>query len=212
MHIPDGFLPTPVWLGGYALGGATVWLSLRQISKLPNPQAWVPKASLMTAAFFVASWIHIPIPPASVHFVLNGLLGVMLGPFAFPAICIGLFFQTVLFQHGGISTLGINSVVIGLPALVATQIYKLHPRLPQTSWATGAIAGLAGASGAMLSALMFCALSILALPVNIDAQAERIAIWGLTLAHFPVALLEGAMTAAIVLFLQQVKPTLLPQS
>ena len=211
MHIPDGFLPAPVWLGGYAVAGATLWLSLRQISQLPNPQASVPKASLLTAAFFVASWIHIPIPPASVHLILNGLLGVMLGPFAFPAIAIGLLFQSVLFQHGGISTLGVNAVIIGIPALIAAQVFKLLPRLPQTPWITGVIAGVAGASGLILSALLFCLLLVVAIPANMDAQTERLAIWGLTLAHLPVALLEGAVTAAIVLFLKQVKPELLEQ-
>ena len=66
----------------------------------------VPKASLLTAAFFVASWIHIPVPPTSVHLVLNGLVGAALGYYAFPAILIGLFFQAVMFQHGGLTTPG----------------------------------------------------------------------------------------------------------
>ena len=46
MHIPDGLLPAPLWLGGYAIGGATLWLSLRQLNKLPAPQVQVPKANL----------------------------------------------------------------------------------------------------------------------------------------------------------------------
>lgn len=33
----------------------------------------------MTAAFFVASLIHVPIGPTSVHLLLNGLLGVVVG-------------------------------------------------------------------------------------------------------------------------------------
>ncbi|MEM6447040.1 MAG: energy-coupling factor ABC transporter permease, partial [Cyanobacteria bacterium P01_D01_bin.123] len=105
MHVPDGFLPLPIILGGYATTGALTWLSLRHIDRLPNPQAAIPRASLLTAAFFVASWIHIPVPPASVHLVLNGLLGTILGYFAIPAIAIGLFFQAIMFNHGGLSTL-----------------------------------------------------------------------------------------------------------
>ncbi|MGK7911249.1 MAG: CbiM family transporter [Synechococcus sp.] len=243
MHIPDGFLPTPLWLGGYAISGTALWFSLRQIDRLPNPQAGVPKASLLTAAFFVASWIHIPVPVpgASVHLMLNGLLGVLLGPFAFPAIAIGLFFQAVLFQHGGLSTLGVNAAVLGIPAMLASQLYRLRWRLSSTHnssthnssthkslthkssthldsnkwmserWVTGAFAAVAGAGGLLLSAVVFCALLIAVIPASFDVQAERIAIASLTVAHLPLALLEGAMTAAVVLFLERVKPTLLQQ-
>ena len=46
MHIPDGLLPAPLWLGGYAIGGATFRLSLRQINKLLDLQTQVPKVNL----------------------------------------------------------------------------------------------------------------------------------------------------------------------
>jgi cobalt/nickel transport system permease protein len=39
--------------------------------------------------------------------------------------------------------------------------------------------------------------------------AERRAIYGLVLAHIPLMAIEGAFTAAIVLFLQRVKPELI---
>ncbi|MFP4007617.1 MAG: energy-coupling factor ABC transporter permease, partial [Spirulinaceae cyanobacterium] len=97
MHIPDGLLPSSVYISGYAITGGVTWYSLRQISQKSNPQTQIPQASLLTAAFFVSSLIHIPIPPTSIHFVLNGLMGIILGYYAFPAILIGLFFQAVMF-------------------------------------------------------------------------------------------------------------------
>ena len=106
-------------VAGYATAGAATWYSLRKINQREDPQAGVPAAALLTAGFFVASWIHIPIPPTSVHLVLNGLLGAVLGYYAFPAILIGLFFQAVMFQHGGLSTLGVNATIMGVPALIA---------------------------------------------------------------------------------------------
>ncbi|NET53997.1 MAG: cobalt transporter CbiM, partial [Merismopedia sp. SIO2A8] len=105
MHIPDGILPASVCIAGYAATGGLIWYSLRRIHRSQNSQQNIPKASLLTAAFFIASWIHIPVPPASVHLILNGLLGTILGYYALPAIVIGLFFQAVMFQHGGLSTL-----------------------------------------------------------------------------------------------------------
>ena len=86
MHIPDGFLPPQVCLAGYALTGGVTWYCLRQIKSDRYTQANIPKASLLTAAFFVGSSINLPLPPASVHLVLNGLLGALLGWYAWPAI------------------------------------------------------------------------------------------------------------------------------
>ena len=90
MHIPDGFLPPSVCITGYALTGGVTWYCLRQIQRDREIQANIPKASLLTAAFFVASLVHIPIPPTSIHLIFNGLMGAILGYYAFPAILIGL--------------------------------------------------------------------------------------------------------------------------
>lgn len=106
MHIPDGLLPPQIVAGGYAVTGLATWYCLRQINRQGHAQENIPKASLLTAAFFVASSIYIPLPPVSVHLILNGLLGVMLGYFALPAILIGLFFQALMVGHGGADHLG----------------------------------------------------------------------------------------------------------
>ncbi|MGK7879318.1 MAG: energy-coupling factor ABC transporter permease [Crocosphaera sp.] len=88
------------------------------------PQANIPKASLLTAAFFVGSSIHIPLPPTSIHLILNGLMGTLLGYYAFLAIPIGLFFQAVIFNHGGMSTLGVNTIIMGVPAIAAYHLFR----------------------------------------------------------------------------------------
>ena len=126
MHIPDGLLPPSVCIYGYAITGGLTWFSLRQINRQPDSQQQIPKASLLTAAFFVASLIHIPIPPFSIHLVLNGMMGLILGYYAFPAILIGLLFQTIFFQHGGLSTLGINGLIMGVPSLMVYYLWSLR--------------------------------------------------------------------------------------
>ena len=65
----------------------------------------------MTAAFFVASLIHVSIGPTSVHLLLNGLLGVIVGRRAPLAVLLGLTLQAVLFGHGGFTTIGVNTCV-----------------------------------------------------------------------------------------------------
>jgi cobalt/nickel transport system permease protein len=210
MHIPDGILPTAVCVGGYATAGAATWYSLRKIGQEENPQQGIPKASLLTAAFFVASWIHIPFPPTSVHLVLNGLLGAVLGYYAFPAILIGLFFQAVMFQHGGLTTLGVNAAMMGLPALLSYHIFRLRHIFGKGSrmW-DGVFGFIAGAGGLGISVLISLALLVTTIPAHLDVEAERASVYALSLAHVPLMALEGVFTALVVLFLQRVKPELL---
>ncbi|MGF1496696.1 MAG: cobalt transporter CbiM [Elainellaceae cyanobacterium] len=215
MHIPDGILPAQVCVAGYAIAAPVAWYSLRRINKLPDPSADIPKASLLTAAFFVASSISIPIPPASIHLVFNGLLGAVLGYYAFPAILIGLFFQAVILGHGGLTTLGVDAVMMGVPALIAYQVFKLrHPlaRRIKPRLADGFCGFLAGAVGIAIATLIFFTLVISYIPSGFDRATEQAAIYGLSLAHIPLALIEGVFTAMLVLFLQQVKPELLQDS
>lgn len=212
MHIPDGILPAPACIGGYALTGLVTWYSLRQINRRPTPTEDMPKAALLTAAFFVASSIHLPIPPASVHLVLNGLLGVVLGYYAFPAILIGLFFQAVMFGHGGLTTLGVNAAMMGIPALLAYHLFQLYPRFqrsPQPKWIMPFFAFLAGAFGLGLAALVFFTLIVTTIPSGFNAATEQTAVTGLSIAHIPLILIEGIFTAMLVSFLQRVKPELL---
>jgi cobalt/nickel transport system permease protein len=210
MHIPDGILPITISAAGYATSGAATWYSLRKIGQKEDAQASIPKASLLTAVFFVASWIHIPVPPTSVHLVLNGLLGAVLGYYAFPAILIGLFFQAVMFQHGGLTTLGVNATMMGVPALLAFFVFRLRRVVGKDRrWGVGVFGFLAGATGLGVAALIAWGLLVATIPAHLDAEAERASIYALTLAHMPLIVLEGVFTALVALFLHRVKPELL---
>ncbi|MGD1807758.1 cobalt transporter CbiM [Dapis sp. BLCC M126] len=213
MHISEGILPAQLCISGYGFTSLITWYSLRQINRLPNPQASIPKASLLTAAFFVASSIHIPIPPASVHLVLNGLLGTVLGYYAFPAILIGLFFQGIMFGHGGLTTLGINALIMGIPAILAYQIFQLRHILGKgirENLSMRIFGFIAGAAAIGVSSLIFFSLIITNLPSGFDNSLEQTAIYGLMIGHIPLMVIEGILTAMVVSFLHRVMPELLP--
>ena len=212
MHIPDGFVPPSISIAGYAISGGLTWYSLREIKRDSNPQANIPKSALFTAVFFIASLIHIPAPPplTSFHLVLNGMMGTLLGYYAFLAIPIGLFFQAVMFQHGGLSTLGINAVIMGMPAIVAYYIFRWRSRISKKRqfW-TKVLAFISGASAVLLSAILFASIAIGTISFELDAATERTAIY-LSLGSYVIqALVEGTFTVMIVSFLEKVKPELL---
>ena len=210
MHIPDGFLPATVCAAGYVVAAPVTWYSIHKINQKENPREGVPKASLLTAAFFVVSWIHIPVPPTSVHLVLNGLLGAVLGYFAFPAILIGLFFQAVMFQHGGLTTLGVNSIVMGLPALLSYYVFRIRNLLRKKGQVvTGVFGFLAGFGGIGISVIMFVVILLTSLPAGFDVATERAAIYTVALAYLPLMVIEGVFTALVTVFLQRVRPRLL---
>ncbi|AMW28111.1 cobalt transporter CbiM [Arthrospira platensis] len=214
MHISEGIIPAQICLAGYGITGLVTWYSLRQINRQANPTANIPKASLLTAAFFVASSIHIPIPPASVHLVLNGLLGAILGYYAFPAILIGLIFQAIIFGHGGLTTLGINGIIMGIPAIIAAVIFQSRHRFShhlKPTISLNLFGFLAGASSVGFSTILFLVILITNLPSTLESPAEKAAIIALIIAHIPLMFIEGVFTAMVVNFLSRVKPELLTQ-
>ncbi|MBD2395626.1 cobalt transporter CbiM [Cyanobacterium aponinum FACHB-4101] len=210
MHIPDGLLPPAVSISGYAITGGVTWFSLRQIHKQTNYQEEIPKASLLTAAFFVASLIHIPIPPFSIHLVLNGVMGLVLGYYAFPGILIGLFFQGMFFQHGGLSTLGINAIIMGVPALLAHYIWSFRTTsLFNTPFGKSTLAFLGGGLSVFLSALIFVFITINNIAPDLDIDAEKTAIFTSLIGYAVQALIEGILTVMLISFLEKVKPELI---
>src|SRR4051812_13151925 len=91
VHIPDGFV-TGLWAAdGFAVAALLVLLGAWRLH-----EEEVPRIALLTAAFFVASSIHVPVPPTSAHLLLNGLVGVVLGRRAALAIVVGVAMQAVL--------------------------------------------------------------------------------------------------------------------
>ena len=113
VHISDGILLTSWQLLGALLALAMLASSARHLS-----DDEVPRLGVMTAAFFVASQIHLPVGGVgSAHLLLNGLMAVVLGRRAAVGIAIGLAMQMLLFGHGGWGTLGVNFVVYTLPIL-----------------------------------------------------------------------------------------------
>lgn len=126
VHIDDGIL-TPSFLAAGWL--VTALLALVGAWRIRDEE--IPQVAVLSAAFFVASLIPIPVPARPhTHLLLNGLLGVVLGRRAFLAVPVGLFLQAVLFGHGGLLSLGVNSVVMGVPALFAWLLFATLRRLP----------------------------------------------------------------------------------
>ncbi len=197
MHIAEGVLSAPVIIGGIAAAAAGCTIGIRQMDSRR-----MPAVALLSASFFVASLIHVPIGPANVHLSLGGLLGLLLGWSAFPAMLVALGLQAALFQFGGLTTLGINTFNMALPAVLC--YYLFRPLLRGDS-------GLRTAAAAFLSGFTACALSLMLLCLSLIASSEGFMLPAkvIILGHLPVMLIEGIITAGTVAFLKKVQPELL---
>lgn len=211
MHIPDGLVP-PLWCGlGYAGTGGLLWWSYHRLQRITvDTLAIVPRLALLTAAFFTASAVYIPVPPTSIHLMFLGSLGALLGEGAMIAVVVGLFLQAVMFGHGGLTTLGLNALIMGIPALVAATVFRgLWHRWPARG--RSLLGFILGVGAVLLAVFLFSAVIILSLPATLDPQREWLAIAAIVIAHLPLAMLEGVVTASLLVFLAKVKPEFLLQ-
>lgn len=195
MHISEGVLSKEILLAGAALAGSGVALGLKK-----TPSERIPRVGILSAAFFLASLIHVPLGPASVHLVLNGLIGVLLGWASFPAIFIGLFLQAVLFQFGGLTTLGVNTFNMAAPALFCWSVFG-----PLLRGKKGVAVGgfLAGALAVLLSGIL------VALELYLTGEAFVGAAKAIILVHLPIMGIEGLVTAFLCSFLKRSRPQML---
>lgn len=198
VHLSDGALAPAWWAGGCAGAAALLAFALWRLRDED-----VPRVGVLSAAFFVASSVHVPLAvvPTSAHLVLNGLVGVALGRRAPLAVAVGLALQYFLLSHGGLTTLGINTCVVALPALAAGALHPGLRRAGLPAFARGAVLGGGAAAGAVL--LNFLVL-LFGGADDWDTLARLV-----LLAHVPVVVLEALMLGALVRYLERVKPEFL---
>lgn len=197
MHIVDGALSLPVLVSGTALAVSGLAIGTRALDL-----ERIPAAGLLSAAFFVASLVHVPIGPSSLHLIMNGLAGLVLGWVAFPALFIGLLLQAILFGFGGLTVLGINTLNIALPAVAVFYLCR--------GGVAGANATLAAAWGAVAGALSIALTALMvAAELALSGEAFIPAAQLVVLSHIPVMVIEGLLCAAAVTLIRGARPDLL---
>ena len=196
MHISEGVLSPAVLGGGAALAVVGTAIGLKKLD-----YEAIPRVAILSAAFFVATLIHVPVGPVGLHLVLNGLMGLLLGWLAVPAILIALFLQALLFQFGGLTVLGVNTVTMAAPAVLCFYAYR---GLLRRGGMPASVAALAcGATAILLSGLLVAAALVFTGQGFLEV-AEMVLV-----AHIPVMIIEGIITLFVFLFLKKVRPEML---
>ena len=197
MHIVDGALSIPVLAAGGVLTAIGVAIGLKRMD-YDN----LPQVGMLSAVFFIASYIHLPLGFTSVHLIMNGLIGIVLGWAAFPALFVALILQAVFFGFGGVLVLGVNTFNIAIPGLIMYAICYWGIRSGSSQRA--AIWGAIGGAGAVAITSLLVAGSL-----ALSGDAFILVAKATLPAHIPVMIIEGFVSGAAVYLLHQVKPELL---
>lgn len=122
IHIPDGVISPVLLLLGYILTGLGVAFSLYRLRDR-DPKELVPKLGVVCALVLLA--MSVPLGPIPAHLNLTVFMGIVLGPWLgfTAAFIINLLLGFV--GHGGLSVVGINTLLIGMEAIFGYGIFTL---------------------------------------------------------------------------------------
>lgn len=213
MHIEDGILPLTTCIAWYGVTAAFVIPGVWEIKrKIKQNLAYKPFMAMVGVAVFVISAMHLPVPVTGScsHPCGTTLAAIIIGPFATVVISvIVLFFQAVFLGHGGITTIGVNTVSMGIAGtMVGYLVWKALRAGNVPLWAA---AGLAGIVGDLMTYMASAFQLALSLHGNIPLFHQWLVFFmGYGPTQLPLAIAEGVFTAAVLKAMVTRRPDLLP--
>lgn len=199
MHIPDGFLNTETLILTDVISFASLYLSVKKVNKNIKPER-IPLMGISAAFVFVVQLLSFPVVGGtSVHLLGAVLISILLGPFSgLIIIASSLILQAILFQHGGILTLGANILNMGIiGCFLGFLIYKILRNTPIGVF-------IACIFSAVLAAI-FCAIE-LGLSGKVPLKLAVVSMGG---THIIIGGIEGIATLFILSIIKKVRPDLL---
>lgn len=212
MHIAEGILPfnwAALW---FAVAVPFVAIGIRRLNDLAKDDlSFKPLVGLMAAVVFIISCMPIPVPTAGTcsHPCGTGIASILVGPFVSILITsVALLIQALFLAHGGLSTWGADIVSMGVVGSFAAWFtFKGLRKLGAGLAVAGFMAGLLADWGTYLT-------TSVELASGIRGDAPFLPLfWKILIAfiptQLPLGILEGAMTAGMVVLLYKKRPDLL---
>ncbi|MBT0652203.1 energy-coupling factor ABC transporter permease [Geomobilimonas luticola] len=212
MHISEGILPFSWAALWFAVAVPFVALGIKRLNDLAKDDlSFKPLVGLMAAVVFIISCMPVPVPTAGTcsHPCGTGIAAILVGPFVSVVItAVALLIQALFLAHGGLSTWGADIVSMGVVGSFAGWFTFRALR------AMGASLGVAGFAAGLLADWATYATTSLVLAAGIRGDSPFLPLAGKIVLAFiptqlPLGLLEGAMTAGMVMLLQRKRPELL---
>ena len=195
MHIPDGFLATPVWLGLDVAAAMAVGVVSRRAERGLDEGA-APRLGVLGAFVFAAQMINFPVAAGtSSHLIGGALLTAALGPSAAALVLTAILtIQALVFQDGGLLALGANVTNMALVGVLAAAV----PLRYMPGRAGLFLAGVSSVFSASALAIVELRLS----GVEMSAGVLRAAVG----VFFVSAVMEGLITVAVMSAIARLDP------
>lgn len=126
IHIPDGVLPTWLWLSGWLAAAALLAIASRRAARGETRRA-VPLVGVTSALVLIA--MSTEIVPIAYHINLTVIAGVMLGPWLGAISAFVVVLILALLGHGGITVVGLNTLIISTEMALGWALVRAGARL-----------------------------------------------------------------------------------
>lgn len=212
MHISEGILPFNWAAAWFVVAMPFVGYGLYRLRKMSEADlSFKPLVGLMAAVVFIISCMPIPVPTAGTcsHPCGTGISGIFLGPAISTLVAaVALLIQALFLSHGGLSTLGANIISMGIMGSFTGYLTFRGLRVFRANlWIAGFMAGLFADWATYLATSAELASGIRGdspfLPLFYKIMIAFIP------TQLPLGILEGAMTAGMVVLLYKKRPDLL---
>lgn len=207
VHIPDGVLPIWLWVLGYGLAALFISVAIKKIGKDTRKAVWT---AAIAAMMLVAMSIPLGVP---YHINLTALAGIILGPWWSLIACFVVNAILASFGHGGVTIVGLNTLVTWFEALAVFYLYwgikkVVIKKKEKTPVAAGISTWIALTLSAFLVIGLVAASGIRSIPFH-DESINLGAFTVLTLTFaLPGAVIEAVITAFILAYVRKVRPEL----
>lgn len=122
IHLPDGVLPFYWWAAGMAASFIITLVVLKRL-KPEDVRRRIPFVGILAA--FMLITMSVPLGIIPVHLSLAVLCGILAGPgLGFLAVVV-VNVMLAFFGHGGITVVGINTLILGSEAVIGSYLYRI---------------------------------------------------------------------------------------
>lgn len=202
MHLPDGIIPLWQSLIYWILTIITIIIYFFKLSKTEDRDRKIVNIAVLSAVTVAVSSLSIPSPfGVPIHFFIIPLAAILLGPLSGVIVAFICFLLQFFFLGmGGITSLGVNTVTMGIVISFTTYLfYKFTAELDdKLSIFSGTFMGIIMGTIAQVLILLWAGVASLE-----TLMATLIPFYLL------VAVIEGVVNVFIILTIGQIKPELL---
>ena len=219
MHMADALLSPAVAVTMFAASGIAAGVSVSKLRKDDNPQK-LPTMAVTAALVFAGQMINYTIPGtgSSGHMCGGMLLSALLGPQAgFLSMIVILAIQCLFFADGGLMALGANIWNMAFYGCFVGY-YLIWRPIVTGKWFSGMGAKAAQRARIVCASILGCVITLQLGAFSVVLETSLSGITELPFGafvalmqpiHLAIGLIEGVVTAAVLVFVYESRPELL---